>query len=309
MSRSARMTAVPAFLVAFLLVISAGVSSGERGRRSDSREDEETRATDEGARSITDDHDCGDCHNQTSFKIGTRGGRGSSFDHSKTGFHLEGRHQDLGCMDCHASGRTINGECAGCHDDPHQSRLGNDCARCHTPTSFHIVRALEIHEQTSFPLTGRHASADCTECHLRNGERRFSDVPTECFACHEDDYRATTTHPIHTGTATSEPFPRDCSQCHRPSGWSPAIVDITVLAGRDSLTSATEHDSRFPLSYGLHRGASCESCHMSASARRAVRCTGCHAHNPARLRAIHGAKLVSFNGRACLACHRNGSVP
>jgi hypothetical protein len=311
MSRCAPWTAATSFLLALLVVISAGVSTGESARGRADRDDdgEERGAADDGTRSITGGLECDACHDQTSFKMVSRSGASGPFDHDRTGFPLKGRHRELGCMECHAGGRTINGECAGCHADPHRGGLGNDCDRCHTNTSFRIVRAYEIHEQTGFPLTGRHASADCTECHLRNGERRFTGVPSDCFACHEDDYRRPDVHPVHAGTSTTPPFPRDCAQCHRPTGWSPAIVDPTALPGRDALTSAESHDDRFPLSYGPHRGASCDSCHASTTVRRAVRCTGCHAHDPARLRATHGARLVSFSGSACLACHRNGSVP
>jgi hypothetical protein len=299
MSRSVFWTAAVSLVLTLLVATSSGVSTGEDAHRDG----------DDDLRSLTDDLECDACHDQTSFKAVSKSGGGRGFDHDRTGFKLEGRHREVGCTECHVAGRTINGECAGCHEDPHRGGMGNDCDRCHTSTSFHLVRATEIHEQTGFPLTGRHASADCTECHIRNGERRFTGVPHECFACHEDDYRRSTNHPVHTGTATTPPFPRDCEECHRPTTWSLAIIDPSRLPGRDPLTSADAHDSRFPITYGPHRGAPCESCHVSPSVHRAVRCTGCHAHDPARLRATHGARLVSFSGAACLACHRDGSVP
>lgn len=299
-----------ALLLSFLVLIFGGVSTGENARQDDEQEDEEERSGhDEEARSITDDLDCDACHTQTSFKMVSKRGKAGGYDHDQTGFPLEGRHRDLGCVECHTPGRTVSGECVGCHTDQHRGGLGGDCDRCHTPMGWKIINALEIHERTALPLTGRHAMADCTECHLRNGTRQFTGVPSDCYACHEADYRRSDVHPVHTGSATTPPFPRDCAQCHRPTGFSPAIINPAEFPSRDALTTAADHDARFPLSFGPHRGAPCDSCHVSTSVRRAVQCTGCHSHNPARLRSIHGAKLVSFDGSSCLTCHRDGSVP
>lgn len=313
MSRSAPWAAATSFLLMLFVMIYSGVSVGEDARPDPRRANREKQGATKEHPSLTDDRDCGDCHNQTSFKMVSKsGGSGASggFDHDQTGFQLKGRHRELGCTECHLEGRRINSECAGCHTDPHRGGLGRDCDRCHTPSSsFRNIRATEIHEQTGFPLTGLHASADCTECHQRNGERRFTGIPRDCFACHEDDYRSPATHPVHTGTATTPPFSRDCSECHRPTGWNLAYFDPSTLPDRNPLTAADSHDVHFPISYGPHRGAPCESCHVSSRVRRAVRCIGCHAHSPARLRATHGARLVSLSGTSCLSCHQNGSVP
>ncbi len=287
-------------LLALLLVLFVGsVAVGESGRR---RSDEE-------ARSITDSLDCDACHDQTGWKIkgGVRVGGG--YDHDKTGFSLVGRHRDLGCIECHQPGKTTANECSGCHESTHQGRLGRECDRCHNSLSWNIFRSQEIHLGTRLPLTGVHALADCTECHLRSGEREWTSVPSQCYACHEDDYRRSNVHPDHTGASTSVPFPRDCSQCHVPTGWSPAIINPSELPGRGGLVARGSHDVHFPITYGPHHGAPCEACHLSSTARRALQCTGCHAHNPVRLRAIHGRRLVSFASSSCLTCHAGGVVP
>jgi len=312
MSRNAPWAATAALLFAFFVLIYSGMSAGEVARPQPDPDPHEKQGAVHDHPSITDDRDCSDCHNQTSFKIVSKstGATGATgFDHDKTGFRLEGRHRELGCTECHVSGRRINGQCAGCHTDPHRGGLGTDCDRCHIPTSFQNIRALEIHEQTGFPLTGRHAAADCTECHLRNGERQYTGVPSDCFACHEDEYRSPATHPVHTGTATAPPFSRDCSECHRPNSWTLAYVDPSTLPDRNPLTASDAHDVHFPISYGPHRGAPCESCHISPRVHQAVRCTGCHAHDPVRLRAIHGRVLPSSSGTACLSCHPGGRAP
>jgi hypothetical protein len=178
------------------------------------------------------------------------------------------------------------------------------------------MEAFEIHRRTRFPLTGMHALADCTECHQRNGERQWTTVPSDCFSCHASDYLDPNVHPSHRGTATSAPFPQDCSQCHVASAWSPAFVDPTAIAsastsaaraGLGGMVIPANHDRHFPVSRGPHRGAPCNSCHTSSRTPRLVRCTGCHAHNPVKLQAQHGRR-VSSSGGACLGCHPGGTA-
>ena len=312
-------------VVMSLAVVFTGVALGEQGVEVSRDDDDPADASQRGrskrgAPALTEDFDCSICHTPEGWKVGNtavRGKRMAGFDHSAiTGFALEGRHGEIPCMYCHQarqSGHNLVAECSGCHEEPHSARLGRHCERCHRPTFWHDIRAEEIHSTTQFPLTGRHLLADCTECHQRAGERQFSGVPTSCYSCHSDAYRRTDIHPIHAGSATTAPFPRDCSQCHRTTGWSPAVVDPATLPRRDGLSrdalSREDHDRRFPISYGIHRGAACDSCHVSDMARRAVRCTGCHVHNPLRLRAIHGARIGSPETVRCVACHPGGVAP
>jgi hypothetical protein len=264
-------------------------------------------------KSITEGVDCGNCHTPASW--GMAGGKkGEGFDHSRTGFPLTGRHESAACTQCHGGEQRVTRECKNCHQSPHQSRLSSQCASCHSSRRWNDMEPFEIHRRTRFPLRGMHAIADCTECHQRNGERQWTTVQTDCFSCHSSEYLDPNVHPSHRGTSTSPAFPQDCSQCHLASSWSPAFIDPTV-----SLTPATaavsrslggmvvprEHDRYFPLMHGPHRGAPCNSCHTSSRAPRLVRCTGCHAHNPVKLRQQH-ARPVSSSGQACLGCHPGG---
>ncbi|MEW6381487.1 MAG: hypothetical protein AB1611_18055 [bacterium] len=61
-----------------------------------------------------------------------------SFDHSKTGWPLEGKHNLLKCQACHPEGSYLipKNECVQCHKDAHNGENGTDCAECHNPNSF-----------------------------------------------------------------------------------------------------------------------------------------------------------------------------
>jgi hypothetical protein len=66
------------------------------------------------------------------------------------------------------------------------------------------------------------------------------------------------------------------------------------------------HDLRFPISFGKHRGAGCSSCHVSLARPQIVRCDGCHAHSPLRLKRQH-RRLTAAIG-SCLGCHPGGAA-
>lgn len=260
--------------------------------------------------SLTANLPCSACHTPDGWKLSGAASGTGAFDHSKTGFPLSGRHRRAGCTDCHAPGRRVSRLCTSCHLDEHQARLGQDCDRCHSAVGWFDRRAIDIHRLTRLPLSGMHAVTACVDCHQRRGESEYSNIPAECFACHEDDYRRADVHPSHVGTATSPAFPRQCERCHRSSAWTPAFVDLSSIgagfsAQRQPLISS-QHDLAFPITFGKHRGAPCESCHAERRSSANVRCTGCHAHGPLRLRAVHRTAVPAGDGRACLSCHPGG---
>jgi hypothetical protein len=257
--------------------------------------------------SLTEGLDCGACHTAESWKTMGASAGSSGFDHSRTGFPLRQRHMNVPCTECHRSDRTITRQCSGCHEDAHATQLGSACDGCHSAAGWFQTTALARHRQTRLPLTGMHALADCRDCHQRTTENTWSSVPADCFACHAEDYRRPDIHPLHVGVAgdsTQPPFPRDCAQCHRATGWLPAFVRAELLSGGLALSAPRSHDSSFPISQGSHRGADCASCHVSPASPRAVRCTGCHAHDEVKLKEQHPGIAVASS--ACLVCHPGG---
>ena len=262
---------------------------------------------------ITASLPCSACHTTEAWKTRAAASEGAgAFDHAKTGFPLTGLHGGVACVTCHVPNRpTPNRECVTCHADGHRGRLGQACDRCHSASGWKVTRPLEIHRFTRFPLTGMHAIADCNECHKRAADHQWSGTPVQCYGCHEKDYLRPNLQPPHQGAAGAQPFPRDCSLCHRAIAWAPAFVRATAtgVAPQGLHTDATpppNHDLRFPISFGPHRAATCSDCHASEKVPQAVRCTGCHAHEPLQLAKLH-KQPVSPMGGACLMCHPGGA--
>lgn len=257
--------------------------------------------------SLTEGVDCANCHTADSWDMAGGVGAGRGFDHARTGFPLTGRHALSACVECHRPAVTVRRECNACHeDDYHQGRLGRQCDRCHTSSTWNDTNALEVHRTTRLPLTGMHVLLDCTECHARTGEREYTAVPADCYACHADDYRRPETHPSHTGATGDEPFPRDCGLCHVASGWAPALFDpASIAASTSPLTLAPpEHEVVFPIRRGPHRGATCGQCHVVPDLPRVIDCAGCH--DPVTLARQHEGAAISPDARGCLGCHPGG---
>src|SRR4051812_39111241 len=79
------------------------------------------------------------------------------FDHSKTGYVLDGKHAAVDCRQCHQAknipaagrgflqglqkdlGQTFFGlstQCATCHEDVHKGRFGTTCTSCHNTSNW-----------------------------------------------------------------------------------------------------------------------------------------------------------------------------
>src|SRR3982074_1460308 len=151
-----------------------------------------------------------------------------TFDHKQTGYILQGKHAGVSCERCHTPARISPQEratikikdlnrtylglcagCGGCHQDPHNGRLGQTCQQCH---NFEDWKAISVgqfdHSKTRYPLTGLHAQVACAKCHTQGVENRprYTGIPfNQCSDCHKDPHRGS--------------FPQGCQSCHRTSGW------------------------------------------------------------------------------------------
>jgi hypothetical protein len=250
---------------------------------------------------LTADLDCTACHTASGWGVASGAG-GDGFDHDRTGFPLRGAHVQSACTGCHDGTREPATTCEGCHRDPHQGRVDGACAECHTATAWDDTATLERHRRSRMPLTGAHAVLDCEACHRRRDERTWSDLPTDCFACHADDYRGDI-HPDHDGDA---PLPRDCARCHVTAAWSPAVVDPSTIQRRLDGGAPEGHDAVFVVSTGSHADASCASCHVDARRQRRVRCDGCH--GASAVRAQHPGTRTGRGAASCLRCHPRGAA-
>jgi hypothetical protein len=95
--------------------------------------------------------------------------------------------------------------CFACHagDDQHNGQFGTNCGSCHSPSGW--GNASFDHNNTAFPLMGKHSNLECQKCH-RNGV--YQGTATQCVACHEDKHNG------EKGT--------DCAACHTPTDWGNA---------------------------------------------------------------------------------------
>ena len=191
------------------------------------------------------------------------------FDHAQTDFPLGGAHTQLSCASCHAAGARwaeAPTTCQGCHsdDDVHQTRMGAQCGDCHDDARW--KDATFDHDETAFPLTGKHRPLACLACH---GDQRFEATTTECVDCHRLD-------DVHGGARGDA-----CGTCHGSSTWQ-AEFDHGRATG-------------FALR-GAHEQLSCRNCHVSESDYQGLPtdCQGCHSGDDA-----HRGR----NGPRCGDCH------
>jgi hypothetical protein len=170
----------------------------------------------------------------------------------------------------------------------------------------------QFHNQTAFPLDGRHRDLPCESCH-RQGV--YKGTPTKCFDCHwtrrqDDRYR------LQIGA--------QCEQCHRTASWTAVRWDHGAMTG--TALSAP------------HRSLSCQSCHSNNAFRAAqTTCVSCHQRDyqststpnhvaagfPTTCESCHRPSDPSFRGagvnhlavfalvgvhaqQTCARCHGNG---
>jgi hypothetical protein len=210
------------------------------------------------------DNDCSSCHGFDSFIPAT------SFNHEDSEYPLVGAHQKVNCVDCHPM-ETRNGKdfqkfagisyssCTDCHKDVHKGKFGNDCLKCHTMDSFHGAQKSSAfnHENTNYPLRGKHQTVDCKACHKQS----LTD-PLKykyCTDCHVD---------YHNGQFTAQGKQPDCDACHTVDGYTPSTY-----------TLEKHNHSQFVLKGG-HLATPCLSCHKKGLHWEfrdiGKRCSDCH---------------------------------
>ena len=200
---------------------------------------------------------CETCHNVNNWQL-------ARFDHNQFAkFQLTGAHATVACASCHAGGHyqgTV-ATCAGCHakdfaatTNPNHVTAGfpQTCETCHNTTQW--LGATFDHSTTRFPLTGKHSTTTCAQCHA-NGQ--YATLPTTCVSCHLPDYQKTTT-PNHVAAS----FPQTCETCHNTTQWLGATFD--------------HNTTKFPLT-GKHTTVACATCHTNGQyATLPTTCVSCH---------------------------------
>jgi hypothetical protein len=228
---------------------------------------------------------------------------------------------DIECISCHADDLALA-------TDPDHLAQGwvNACDRCHIPTTW---RGAGFNHAT-WPLTGAHKGALCTDCHA-NGIYRGT--PNMCVDCHLGEYQGTT-NPNHAALNIST----QCQDCHSTSTWLGASFNhagitrncVTCHLTEYTNTSNPNHaaagfptsceschntntwfganfNHSFPLNSGAHKGFDCGDCHLNPSNFMAFSCTHCHEHRQSEMDDEHEeVPGYVWSSPACLACHPNG---
>jgi len=226
--------------------------------------------------------DCQRCHSQLDWKP-------AQFDHPAS-FPLTNGHSGLDCTDCHLPNTFagLSTDCATCHTDDYNATtdpnhitagFSTDCMLCHDTTSWNNAN---FEHPASFPLVGGHDLTNCSLCHIGGV---FTGTPTDCAACHTDDYNATT-NPDHAAMG----FPLDCMTCHDVFDWNNATFDHS-----------------FPIDRGAHRNLDCIDCHTVPAATPAFSCIECHEHSQSRMDDKHDeVSGYVWESSACFMCHPDG---
>jgi hypothetical protein len=253
-----------------------------------------------GMHAADDFSECVDCHVEhqgEDFDLihWTDGPEG--FDHKTLGFEKSGRHAQIDCRQCHnakyivdagslrAKNKILNrtylgldAACTSCHADVHgkpASGAAKTCTECHDTNAWRPA-PLFAHDQTTFPLAGKHQAVDCAKCHVPedgNSTKVFAGLAhAACTDCHKDP---------HAGTLGA-----DCRKCHSPEGW-------LLIQG-----AAFDHSqTRYPL-LGRHAGLQCAKCHAQERKKpQFENCRDCHDD-------AHGSAALARPGlRQCDDCH------
>jgi hypothetical protein len=263
---------------------------------------------------------CVDCHKEDSFrKVGNLDG----FDHDRTSYALEGKHEVVDCKKCHVSEHMTDplphNTCATCHKDYHEGQFAGlvitpDCAACHTVQGFaESTYSLEEHAKTKFPLEGAHVATPCFACHKPEEKWKFKALGTRCVDCHKD---------VHGGQIAEKWYPNnDCAQCHKSSGWRDNQFDHSKTAfalkgahQKQDCRSCHVPDTDFK--YGKFAGlpATCNQCHKEVHERQfeingATDCARCHSNDDWKVKKFnHNKTAFKLEGKhanvSCEKCHK-----
>ncbi len=240
---------------------------------------------------------CSQCHTEDSFFDFKGKGR---FNHNLTNFTLKGKHLQVDCFSCHTktssplvvfqeNNNISESSCVECHEDIHDGKFSNDCAKCHNERSFSSLITMDFfdHKLTDYPLIGVHKKIDCNKCH-EEGKCTDTLEFSSCNSCHTD---------YHEGEFIKTNFSPDCKECH------------SLDTGFDtSLFTIERHETtQFPLQ-GAHLATPCFACHVDESDNRwsfkdnGTNCIDCHED-------IHKGFITEkyYPENDCKSCHENES--
>ncbi len=264
--------------------------------------------------------DCKSCHSESGFEK-------APFDHGKTAFPLEGKHEAVTCSACHkgvvtagvpvakrvADFRGLKTACASCHTDVHKGELGAACETCHSPKTFQVT----TYTHPRFPdfFAGEHAPVVCGKCHKgMMAPAASGTAPAVPLRSVPAVVRSATATPLRG----APPAPLKSAAATAPSAPSPQVVVATFK--NTPMTCASCHDD-------VHLGQvgrECQTCHSVAKPKfgvvgfdhsktsypltgshAAVTCVKCHKKESGTYPAGTGTAVRFKVAKDCRGCHED----
>jgi len=137
-----------------------------------------------------------------------------TFDHSKTGQPLSGKHKQIRCIECHKETREkfsvrkkeprflgLMANCTSCHkkDDVHLYQndfAKKDCNECHNDIRWKDAKNFDHAKVSSFKLEGKHQEMKCAKCHTPEGDKKGPSIykwpklaEQNCLSCHANFHK------------------------------------------------------------------------------------------------------------------------
>ena len=175
---------------------------------------------------------------------------------------------------------------------------------------------------TFFLLTGKHATIECTSCHI---DGKYAGTSKECAVCH----------------AKKKPvkhYDGECSLCHSTEAWKPADFNHVAMkavdciachaakkpanhfSGQCGLCHSTDAWKPAKFDHGVANATDCQSCHNQdkPSGHFSGQCSACHGTsawkpasfdhataNATNCEGCHSRPAKHFSGQ-CSNCHGTG---
>ena len=234
---------------------------------------------------------CQSCHSDVDWKHTFK------FEHNvDTRYVVDGKHLELKCNSCHVSAakppvvkyhwpQLEEKTCENCHKSPHvgifsPKMLQKKCTECHITAGWKIDQKRKDfpHEQTRFPLTGKHQTLACDQCHVANKKQvfTFSSFNQQfCIDCHKNP---------HLGQFDQDFSARSCANCHSTERF-------------DKLKDFDHDQTRFRLR-DAHAKLVCTDCHTETGKRFDTKSA-----NPQ-----HQFQLPQAIQKSCVGCHADYHV-
>jgi hypothetical protein len=233
---------------------------------------------------------CTECHSEESF---TAVKTMNKFDHSRTTFKLENKHETVSCKTCHKGKFTEplrHDRCIDCHKDYHDNQFVSqgtpvDCSSCHSSRGFAgSSYTIERHNESNYRLEGAHQATPCDACHKKSEKWSFRNIGKKCADCHKD---------VHQGHISPDYYPgANCLACHTMNNWKDVGFDHSK--------------TKFSLA-GPHVKVSCRNCHFTKeesgiTSQRfsglSQNCGTCHIDK-------HYGQFEEKGSTDCLRCHNS----